>query len=305
MTSTDRVSIKYFSDSFPGSDPCFMFIEDFYQHIVPIYGVKHDKVQCSIIPHNPNFEATLVDLLPYTHQFGEPDFKDAILDTIQEIAYHVVHHGSVVWEFVRSRNEDGDDSYKLEVVRGDNVVVKKKFIVQELPDEVVKKRGCPRVIKIPRTKCFIIRFPETLGGYKKYIRFLSDFRKLEQDSKTRRYLKNPLAGFRGYDIKEHNRAHSVALYRKSKLFMWDHRDSRNEMLTSYYNMHRRFSFGKTRIMLRDHLIQELERIVSELSTRFGEKAMLKIEGLPSLDSVMGTLSKWESGELDVRKFEVF
>jgi hypothetical protein len=299
ISETDKISVRYHTNTYePPELNSHMFIEDFGRNIVPVYGSKSEAVTCKLEPDIKEVMKSLYELLPSHRQHYRPSFNDIILETIEYIAQHLVNSGFLVLELVKYKDVNEREFYKLELIYGKEIKIKKDTITQIVPDDVAQELGKNK-IDIPIEKCFVIEFPKSLGGKEKYLQFLKDFRELAKLSPMMNFFNNPLQGQANYDIKEHQRLHDIELWKKTKLFSWHHRSSGEEKISGYYHIYRHLLFRKNKIKLRDYIVEELCKIISTLSEMaLGQKAELKIEGLLSIDKVEEKLEQWKTGQLD-------
>lgn len=295
---SDRISINYNKNNHDDREHyTWMFINDFYENIVPSFGSKYEVVQCSLEPADVKFQELLCELLPsYQNRYNE-SFNGIILQLIEFIAQNLSYYGSLVLEFVTQTDVNNIVNYKLERIIGEEVKIKGNKIIQVIPKDKADKLQISKQVEIPIEKCFVIEFPKSLGGKEKYLKFLEEFKELGQQSPMMNYLRNPLTGQTGYDMTEHQRLHELELWRKSKVYNWHHRESNGKIFSVYYHIYRRLQFQKSKIVLRDYIIEQLKELVLNLSTKIGEKTELKIEGLISLEKIDETLEQWKTGEL--------
>ncbi len=298
ISETDRLSIRYNTNFYDEREHhTWMFMDDLSNNIVPIYGSKHETVQCLLEPANSAFQKTLSELLPSQRHRYKEDFNDIILGAIQFIAQHLVHHGYLILEFVTQKDINEEVSYTLEAIYGKELKIENDKVIQVVHNDAAEHLKIAEPVVIPIAKCFVINFPKSLGGKEKYLKFLEEFKELGQQSPMRNFLRNPLTGIVGYDITEHQRLHDLELWRKSKIYNWHHRESSSKSFSSYYYIYRQLLFRKSKIELRNYVVEQLKEIISKLSEKSGSKAELKIEGLISLERIDETLKKWETGEL--------
>lgn len=299
ISKTDRISVRYHSNTYDENElNSHMFIEDFGQNVVPIYGSKSEAVTCRLEPDNKEIMKSLYELLPSHRQHYRPSFNEIILETIEYIAQHLVNRGFLVLELVKYIDVNESEFYKLETVYGKDIKIKKDILTQIIPDDVAQELG-KNEIDIPLKKCIVIEFPKSLGGKEKYLQFLKDFRELAKQSPMMNFLNNPLQGQAGYNLTEHQRLHDIELWKVTKIYNWPHRESSGEKFSGFYHIYRHLLFRKNKIKLRDYVIEELQKIISTLSELVLEqKAELKIEGLLTIDIVEEKLEQWKTGELD-------
>lgn len=299
ITETDKISVRYQTNTYDTPEPnTHMFIEDFGRNVVPVYGSKSEAVICKLEPDSKEIMNSLYELLPSHRQHYRPGINDIILETIEYISQHLVSRGFLVLELVKYKDVNEREFYKLESVYGKEIKIKRNTITQIIPDNVVQELGTNK-IDIPFEKCFVIEFPKSLGGKEKYLQFLKEFRELSKQSPMMNYLNNPLQGQEGYNLNEHQRLHDIELWKLTKTYNWHHRESGGEKFSGFYHIYRHLLFRKNKIKLRDHVVEELCKIISTLSEKVLEqKAELRIEGLLTIDKVEAKLEQWKTGKLD-------
>lgn len=301
-TESDRISIDYHPPSrFEIEQNSWMLMDDLCKNIVPSYSRKNETVQCTLVPAENDFQALLCDLLPHQHSHSKKDFKNVILSVIDFLAQGLVYDGRIVLELVSYKVVGNDNHYKLVKVSGEEFKIKGNLILQTVNDEVANQLNCQKSVAIPIEKCFIIEFPESLGGTDSYLKFLQDFRELGEQNPMRCFLASSKKEIPGYDVMEHQRMYEIELFRKSKLFQWHHRGNNNKLFSGYYEIFRRLQFRKSQLVLRDYIVEKLCEIVTKLSIRFGNKTVLKIEGLMQSEKVDKAIEKWKTGILKTDK----
>ena len=301
-SDSDQISVDYHSRIQKERETFSeIFLEDLYKNITQKFRVSKESVNCFLDPENKSFEKFLCDLLPYSNRGSYSDFNDIILGTIEFIAYHLVHHGFVIFELVKSKDFNDNVLYKLLDVNSLYLKVEEDHIIQGISNEDAVHLNISTPIKIPKKKCFIITFPTTLGGMTKYLDYIENFKLLAEQNPMiyLNHTNKSLTGKIGYDITQHQRLHELEFWRYSKTFNWHHRTYSGKEFSDYYYIYRRLKFTQSKIILRDYIIDQLNIIVSELSCRFGEKTSLNVEGIIQLSKIIEELEQWNSGELNI------
>ncbi|MFA4851285.1 MAG: hypothetical protein WC868_00210 [Bacteroidales bacterium] len=299
VSKTDRISKSYYTNIHTETElNSDMLMQDLYQTIVRVYGSSHEIVNCSLVPENHDIEQLLKEFLPSNQSSYNDDLDDVILKSIQYIAGIMVHRGFIVLELVTQTDLNGIEFYSLENVYGTEIKIDDDYIFQIIPDDAAAQLKITEPIKIPRKKCFIIDFPKELGGKNKHLEFLAEFKALGKQSPMLNFIKNPLYGKPGYDSMEHQKIHDLELWKKSKMFYWHHRGGYEKYFSGYYSIYRRLMFKKSQIILRDHIIENLKKIVTVFSEKIGNKIELKIDGLITIEKVDKKISKWNSGQIN-------
>lgn len=295
ITETDKISASCRPSTYDISEHNLnMFIQDFGSNVIPIYDSKSNAITCKLDPENKDFAESLYELFPSNGQYYRTTFNKVILETIEYIAQHIVINALLVLELVKYKDATEREFYKLEPIYGKEVKLKRDKVTQIVRDEVTQKL---RAIAIPLEKCYVIEFPISLGGREKYSRFIKDFIDLSKLDPVMTFSHNQLKQQTGYNLKEHQRLFDIELWTLTKKYNWHHREISGESFSGFYYIYRRLLFQKNKIILRDHIIQELSRIIATISEKvFGHKVELIIEGLVSTDKVDEILEQWKNGK---------
>lgn len=306
ISESDKLSVGYRAKTKREVEHySWMFKEDFSRNIIPASRSQGKSIKCFLDPDNKSFEKLLYDILPSSHGKYRFDFNDIILDTIQYIGNQLVHNGFVIFEFVKLKDINGIELFKLERISGSEIKIENGNIVQIISQDEAEpfQDGTEQIdyskpVVIPKDKCFIIDFPEILGGKEGYLKFIEEFKSLGTQSPMMNYFNNSLSGHVGYDMTEHQRLHELELWKKSKTYSWHHRSNNSKEFSGYYYIYRYLNFISLKTKLRDYIVEQLKKIVSDLSERLGEKEVLNIEGLIPLNEVDKKLEQWSSGEMN-------
>lgn len=272
-----------------------MFLEDLSQNVVPIF--NSTGVICTIEPNSKNNQSQLAEILPFKQNRRRLDVTGLMLDIIDKIATHVVYNGFIVFEKIKMITADGISMRSLELINGTNIKFEKQFVVQTITES-------SEAIRIPKKKCYIIEFPKSLGGQKEYFKLINEIRSMRK-TEPMMQLDNSLREIDGYNIVEHKKRHDLELRRLTKDIGWNHRDHNSKYLSSYYQTYRLLKFKKSKVILRDYLIDTFKSIVEDVFDRMGERVELKIEGLITLAEIEEAMIELREGRFgvdDLRKY---
>ncbi len=258
MKSNNRLSVPVHNQYYPTDFNVDMFTEDLAHYIVPF---SDDEISCSIIPANQQLESALLGILAGFSQYGRSGLEDAVLDSIRYIAGLLVQEGFVIFEFVTMVEDDETFSYRLVPVLG-SVKIEDQSVTQIINARQTGTDSPEQKIIIPRQKCLIFHFPESLGGEKEYKEFMEKFRR---DSKSvpmmRMFSAESLMGAKGYDLTKHQRMAELRLWKRTQLFGWNHRDYSNKHFSSYYSVYRSLKFKRSKVLLCDYVISALLEVM--------------------------------------------
>ncbi|WP_454804245.1 hypothetical protein [Mucilaginibacter phyllosphaerae] len=300
MSSTsDRLSIPIMTGFETGEEfNVSMFTEDLYQDIVPIRARDYPHA-CRLEPKDKSAEQQLVALFSAFNRLSSKSLTDMIFEAIRHIGGSLVTAGSIALELVKLTNADDDEvrtDHKLMYISGDKVI-RDGHIVQRLTPEEAAQWDTAQEIKIPLEKCWIIDFPDNLGGKKGYLKFLQEMKELGNSDPFRIFLDNELRGLKGYDIAKHHKIADLSLWEQTKEFGWHHRETSGKMFSGYYMINRRLRFRKTQFILRDHIIAELIKYVDQFLSSDDRTFALSIDHIGTTESVSQAIDDWAAGKL--------
>lgn len=303
ISESDRISLMYYLHEPPSGEMySFMLMEDYCRNIASFYGSSRSNISCRIEPFSAESLEVFKRLFPGQHRrYHRDNLSDIVLSSIESIAAALVSRGLVVLELVKLIDEEGKTFYRLETINGDDVLVKKDTIIQIIPIKVVEEQRCNHQYTIPKNKCYIMRYPKTLGGGHKYIRSLSEFKKIGGLSPLVSNLNDSFVGIPGYNWKEHNKMFQLEMWRKSKFVNWHHRQYSGEDYSSFYTVYRRLLFQKTRFILRDSIIEQLKVIFNLCSKVIGSESQLTIEGFSPISNLDQIILKWTNGDIGAKE----
>jgi hypothetical protein len=276
-SESDKISIRYYKKR--GEElwhNTSMLIEDLHQGIIPLSGAKFEEIVCSLNPDKTEFSKNLCELLPTYRSHSYSSFKEIVIETIEYFANALLNQGYIALELVTYEDINGKVYYKLEPFFGEKIKIQRKKIIQIISEEQAKELNISKSIIIPSDKCFIIDFPKSLGGRIEYLKFIEDFRVFDNQAPMLNFANNPLIGQKNYEINEHQKLHDLELWKKSRKFNWNHR-GHNKLFSGYYSTYRNLNFAKSKIILRDYIIEHLKSITLSVSERVAEKTDSKLK----------------------------
>lgn len=289
---TDQISIEFQSDnnnhfSKPKS---FMFIEDVG---ISKYRIKNTYLSTDLACENPekviNFLSKNILIFHRANQWGGTlNLKESILDIIETISSRLAIKGYCVFEKITST----DGRLTLKIIQGD-VIVRNKKVIQIIPKDNTQKLSNKSII--PKSKCFIIEFPNKICSSKQYRKLLTQIGKIDLKNPLHSAL-NPtkLSSLPGYNTIVHHEKLELYLKRLTRKISWHHREnfSPSDNFSNYYSTLRSLKFIRTKIILLNHISDFVESIVADI---FGN-SILKIHYLKTLNEIELIIKNYEDGE---------
>ncbi len=303
IKSSDRISVHFQDEAYSGDEiKTTMFVEDFSQNLVPYtYTANRTQVRCELKPADKAASKLIADLLaPFSQFNSRGDMARSVWNAIGVIANILVTRGEAIFEIVTNVDENDIKSFSLVRMAG-QCSIKKQKIIQYLPVHLTQAKGLPASLEIPREKCVVITFPETLGGKKKYLKWFAKFREIESADPYNHFLRNPLSDKKGYDSIKHHAVHELALWSATKGFGWNHRSSSNKLFSNYYTIYRTLKFRKTQFILRDYIISELTEHIHNILKQISFSSQLVFSGLLTIADIDEALEEWNKGSMDIER----
>lgn len=275
-----------------------MFKDDM-RHVLPISSRRSSRSIFSVEPNSNLISSAIKKFLPTNEYYNDHDLSDQIHKSIEDIAGWMLDDGSAALELVsyEEGSEDNQLTFSLELIYGESVSINKRRVIQKIPKTALEYAG-PQEIEIPIEKCCIINFPPTLGGKTKYSKFLKTMNETSKSSPFMNFIDGPLSKVPGYDVSEHFRLNSILIRKATKDYSWTHRGNDEKIFSNFHYIYRYLKFKKTKILLRDHIISELNKFLILVSPSLGFRTQIVATGLPTIQDVDTKIGRWMSGKLD-------
>jgi len=300
IAGNDRLSVPLYNHVSVYTDfSVDMFTEDISNYIVPF---DDQKVNTYVEPSNTVFETIVMEILASSFsQYGREGLNQAVLDAIRYIAGFLARDGYVIFEFIKLVEADERLSYRFVPILG-KVNTDGKSVVQKIPAGLTGEDSPEYEIIIPQDKCQIFEFPESLGGKKQYLNFLKKFKK---ESKSvpmmKMYSEGSLWGAKGYDISKHQQIVDLKLWKRTQPYGWGHREGAGKLFSSFFPVYRSLKFKHSQVLLRDHVIDALQKLIKFIGKELKQEGNLVVEGLSTLSDIESTIKMWETGELKINE----
>ena len=223
------------------------------------------------------------------HRFR--DFKDNVCGAVEHLVWYLSTEGSAAYEIIRDENES---------IRLVNFTTKRLLRVfgcflQFIPLSD-HERWKKKIATLPGDRVWYVEIPPSLGGrnnYKKVIRRLRKFPTIAPDFWRENVANELHSGIFSFQIYQ-NRS-EVYWRRATKTWGWNRRDSSTDRTTEFFNYYKLICFASAQAELREHIVRELNILFS----RLGIECELKIDGLPTTDTIKRVKNEYIAGDLHV------
>ncbi len=274
----------------PDIDPDVrMFTEDIHLAIMPIGGrtEKQDEFAVELQGEEPDCEKAK-EIIGELGGFNRHDTEAMVCDAVDNMAMHLAWEGQAVYEII----EDNDQIY-VHSFTSKNLFKLFIWYLQIIPpaDWDLWKR---KFALINSKRIWKVNIPRELGstsGYKRVIKRLSKYNHLgsgfyRQDLEQGLTTKN-------YDFLKYVRNSEIYFNRVTRKWGWNRRDWSQDKCTEFYSFYKMLSFRYAQAILREHIIQEINQLLSSLSV----KCKLVVVGLPTAKEILQIRNDMQKGEL--------
>ena len=233
--------------------------------------------------------ARAVPLVSSVSEWSRYDDSESICGAVTGIAQSLAAQGRIVHEILP---EMGGDSYCLRRFTTQRLVRVPGRYVQFVPREDRRWENSPAVVFLRSRDVWEISMPPELGGARGHARLLRQL--------GRREPAGPKFFMRGlekqkppkhFDHGEYMRAEAARICRVANKWGWARGDTSRH--TEFYSIHRSIRREWALAVLREHIIRELNALL----TRLGIRAKIVVEGLSSPEEILAISDKMTRGEM--------
>jgi len=265
----------------------FMFERDLPLGILPYRSRANDQFKIELDPYSSDTEEKLITLLEDIGGTGH-DVEDVITNFVERITLYFAHYGEVFMELL------SDDDGVKQVVTLPPAPIKHflRRYAQIIP-QADRQANDPERIYIPDEKMWHLKLPKELGSPKQHQKMIDNLNKLSEPMPKFALSDTTLGSDLGYDFMTHRTSLDIAVERQT--YRWGSIPSLNQIrgTSEYYYMFNRLKFSRAQALIREHTIEELNKLLQQIG--FG--GTIKIEGLPLAREISNTIPKLSKGEV--------
>lgn len=280
------------------------FLEDIAHRIFPYDFEKRNQNKILFVPSDKTIEKKIISSL--SNRSMNVNNTQFIREFLQQTIRDILLYGHSIYEMIRAVDDNFED-YKIANISYFNVVLKKDYINQFLPKVANLEI---KVVKIPKSKCFVFEFPKKLFNdfdIRKLNEIFNKYHKMELDSSL--IIKYYQGEIKNYDFTKHKKMIDLELCKIITPLSWTPRTitdlSEEKLIFRHYTVQRQLLFLRKIIELRGMIISFLQNIILSYSDLMGYKTELKIEGLTSLSDVDQKIKLWQEGNIDFKDIMEF
>jgi hypothetical protein len=272
----------------------YMFTEDI-ANLMPIGGGRRNKSFSVELKGNLADSQRAMQILKGIPEHSGQTPEEIVCRVVDEIAKRVSWEGRAQFELIPY----DDGTVFFHGITSIGLIQACGHAVQFLSLEDWKFWGGRRWRITSNSNLWQVDIPASLGGRTRYRRTLARLKRInnlgpefwQRDISTG---KNPAA----FDLQGYARMNNVARSILTKQWGWNYRDWSTESTTEFYNLYRRATAEKAKILFREHILSELNRLL----LRLGINCKINTQGLLTLADIDELQKDLLSGEISFSHF---
>jgi len=275
--------------SSPGYEPFMyvhMFTEDIRLGIMPIGGrSENPEFAIKLVPYDPITEERIIQGFNHSSYFRS-HLVETICDFIERVALNLAYSGKVVYEIVYFYDDEKMNNivgFTLDQLDINCIRNFGGFYWQLLPKKKIGDRNYTRFNYARRKDLIIFTFPKSLGGRLKLRKMIKVFKMLSKNSFPK-FVFEDMAGVQppsGFELKIYKERQENLVASITRDIGWNARRLFSERSLESYEIYRYLKFEKTKAILRDYILSELNNALVKIGEKMHFNASIIIEGLPS------------------------
>ena len=266
-----------------------VFCQQAVTGIVPIGMERVSPDFSAKIVGSGNERARVISIMSSVSQWSRGDDSEVICGAVTQIAEFLAAEGRLLHEI---QLEIGGDWHRLCGFTSQRLFRVPGWYIQLVPREDRHCEDSPPVVFLRSHDVWEISMPPELGGALGHAYFLRQLGRHEPTGPKffqRGLEKQNLPKY--FNLSEYTRAEQVRIWRAANKWGWVYGDASH--YTEFYYMHRSIRREWALAVLRDHIIRELNTLLTRLEIR----AKIVVEGLSSPEEILAINAKMEKGEM--------
>lgn len=266
-----------------------MFTEDIHLAIMPIGGRtdKQKEFAVEFQGEEPDSEKAK-QIIGELGEFDIHDTAEMVCDAVANIARYLAWEGQAVFEILKD-----EEHIYINGFTAKNLFKLFNWYLQIVPpgDWNLWKQKFTFVTK---KKIWKVEIPHELGGvrgYKNVLRKLQIHNHLGPDFYRQDLERGIMA--KDLDFSKYIRNGEIYYNRATHAWGWNRRDWSQDKCTEFYSFYKMLSFRYAQAILREHILEEINRLLSRLSI----KCKLIVTGLPTSNEILKIREDMQKGEL--------
>ncbi|WP_221192012.1 hypothetical protein [Microbulbifer rhizosphaerae] len=266
-----------------------MFTEDIHLAIMPIGARTYKQKEFSVEFQGEASDCEMAkEIVGELAEFDRYDTAGMVCDAVDNIARYLAWEGQAAFEIIKY-----EERIYINGFTSKNLFKLFNWYLQIIPpgDRDLWKR---KFSLIGKEKVWKVEIPHELGGVRGYKNILEKLRKYNHlgPSFYRRDLERGIAA-KGFDFFKYVRSSEIYFNSVTRAWGWNRRDWSQDKCTEFYSFHRMLNFKYAQALLREHIIEEINRLLGRLEI----KCKLIVTGLPTSSDILQIRNDMQKGEL--------
>jgi len=289
-----RKSVRYFiTDKSSNRDLnislyVHMFIEDMHLSVMPIGGrSKNINFAVNIDPPSKEVE-NLIRLGLCTHHGESWNLTKIVCKFIDEAIHMLAYYGKTYYEIIYFYTDESKNNMKnfmIERIPNNNIRDTFGFYWQYVPKNIIEPEEeiLKRFIWLPKKDLLVLSIPKAIGGVKKYKKLLTELHWLSKCT-IPEFVREDMSvqqEIKGYDFSIYRENQEIFLAKITKHLGWTARGTFSERSFEFYQIYRYLKFERTKAILREYVLDNLNKSLKIIGNKMGFKARIKLEGIRS------------------------
>lgn len=305
-----RKSVRYFINkkdserdlysSFYG----FRFIQDIHLNVMPIGG-RSENINFAVNVDPPSKEVEdLIRLGLCTHHGESWSLTKVVCKFIDEAIHMLACYGKTYYEiiyFYTDESKNNIESFMIERIPNNNIRDTFGFYWQFIPKNILEPREeiLKRFIWLPKNDLLVLSIPKAIGGVKKFKRLLTELQWLSKCTIPEFAMKDMSVQqeTKGYDFSIYRENQEIFLAKITKHLGWTARGMFSERSFEFYQIYRYLIFERTKAILREYVLNNLNKSLKIIGNKVEFKARIKLEGIPSHEDYDNYIKQLFDGSL--------
>lgn len=274
-----------------------MLIEDVDHTIMPLgsYGRTNSGYNVSVNP--PSDEASACLQTAFTSEECEYDLASSLAMFIRRAANVILYQGEAFYEVVFDGNEKPKGFWLAPLPLGE-VKMYRRVVRQMIPPDIQLARGLKHAyVEMPASDVVHFSFPASLGGKQGIAQLTAGLEHL--GGSLPQFADSNFGKLRevGFEVAEYHELRDCALGQITAKLGWHARSLMERRTTEIYTVYRKLKFNRSLALVREHILNYVNRSIEPALRRIGLKGVLSVSGLPTSEDMEAKLKELIEGKL--------
>lgn len=313
-TKTSRKSMPFFDrkrhkKTLP-SLYAHMFQEDLHLGVMPIGGRSSKSNFCvRIEPASKEVEKIVASGL-LSHWGRAYNMTEATCGFVDEAVHVIGAFGKAYYEIIFTYNQDDKpDGFFFSRIQNECIHDTRGWYWQYVPEHAYRRSATPwkkdaengnkrgKFVWLRGRDMLVLAAPRELGGARKLMRIVGEMEGMDRASMPEFVLKDmkEQKNQSCYDFEVHREGIECHLARITKNIGWPIRTMINQRCTEFYLMHRMLMFERSKAILREYVIAQINHALARIGEKLGFEARVCVDGLHTVSDWTDAIRRLQKG----------